>query len=129
MSHGQIRLTLHPAQEGAKQRRERYGEQLVCVRDRDDEPTKERWKTVELISEKRAGEASKPQWGETALVSLHVAAQEREIRQRVKAAGGKGHPKEVVWELAYGQAVALGLTERSVTRPDGAKRPSASTNG
>ena len=123
MSHGQIRLTLHPDQDGAKQLRERYGEQLVCVRYRYDETTKERWKTVELIIEKSAWEPSKPQREETTLVSLHVAAQEREIRQRVKAAGGKWNPKEVVWELAYGQAVALGLTERIVTRLDGAKQP------
>ena len=108
------RLTLHPDQDGAKQLRERYGEQLVCVRYRYDEATKERWKTVELIIEKTAWEPSRPKWQADTLVALQVAAQEREVRQQVKTAGGKWNPKEVVWELPYGQAVALGLTDRIV---------------
>jgi hypothetical protein len=49
-------------------------------------------------------------------VTIHVAAQEREVRQQVKAAGGKWNPKEVVWELPYGQVVALGLRDRIVTK-------------
>ena len=139
MSHGQIRLTLHPDQDGAKQLRERYGEQLVCVRYRYDETTKERWKTVELIIEKSAWEPPPPKWEDSTLVSLQVAAQEREIRQRVKAAGGKWNPREVVWELPYGQVVALGMTDRIVSKEnssaqtshlhiDGNERAKPSTN-
>jgi len=116
------RLTLHPDQDGAKQLRERYGERLVCVRYRYDEATKERWKTVELIIEKSAWEPSQPKWQADTLVALQVAAQERELRQRVKAAGGKWNPKEVVWELPYGRVVALGLTERVVSKGDIAKQ-------
>ena len=133
------RLTLHPNQDGAKQLRERYGERLVCVRYRYDETTKERWKTVELIIEKSAWEPPKPKWQEDTLVALQVAAQERAVRQQVKAAGGKWNPKEVVWELPYGQAVALGLSARIVTKRevrereahllvDGAEREPPSTD-
>ena len=46
-------LTLQPDQDGAKQLRERYGDQLICVRYRYDEARKDRWKTIELIREKR----------------------------------------------------------------------------
>ncbi len=110
------RLTLHPHQDGAKQLREQYGEQLVCVRYRYDETTKERWKPVELIIEKSAWDPPPPQWHADTLVALQIAAQEREVRQHVKAAGGKWNPKEVIWELPYGQVVALGLTARIVAQ-------------
>lgn len=108
------RLTLHPDQDGAKQLRDRYGEQLVCVRYRYDEIRKRRWKTVELIVEDRAWDPTSSQWPAATLVALQVAGQEREVRQRVKAAGGKWNPRAVVWELPYGQVVALGLVERIV---------------
>jgi hypothetical protein len=41
------------------------------------------------------------------------------MRQQVKSAGGKWNPREVVWELPYGQVVALGLTERIVRTSEG----------
>lgn len=116
------RLTLHPHQDGATQPREQYGERLVCVRYRYDETTKERWKTVELIIEKSAWEPPPPQWHADTLVALQVAAQERTVQQQVKAAGGKWNPKAVVWELSYGQVVALGLTARIVTKRDDVER-------
>lgn len=40
------------------------------------------------------------------------------MRQKVKAAGGKWNPREVVWELPYGQAVALRFTTRIVIKAD-----------
>jgi len=116
------RLTLHPDQDGAKQLRDRYGERLVCVRYRYDETTKERWKTVELIIEKSAWEPPPPRWQEDTLVALQVAAPEREVRQQVKAAGGKWNPRRVVWELSYGQVIALGLTDRIVTTAEGEEK-------
>ena len=70
---------------------------------------------------------------------MQVGAQEREVRQRVKAAGGKWNPKAGVWELAYGQVTALGLTGRIVPAGeeqeqgsplliDGARHGQSSTN-
>ncbi|NOT53940.1 MAG: hypothetical protein HOP18_04975 [Deltaproteobacteria bacterium] len=122
------RLTLHPNQDGAKQLRERYGDRLVCVRYRYDETRKERWKTVELIVEKSAWEPPKPQWPEDTLVALQVGVQERVVQQQVKAAGGKWNPKEVVWELPYGQVVTLGLTARIVTKRNELEQGGPSTD-
>jgi hypothetical protein len=112
------RLTLHPNQDGAKQLRERYGEQLVCVRYRYDETTKQRWKTVELIIDKRAWEPPQAQWQEDRLVALRVAAHERGVRQQVKAAGGQWNPRQLVWEVPYGKVIALGLRGRIVCQRD-----------
>ncbi len=116
------RLTLYPDQGGAKQLRERYGERLVCVRYRYDEVKKQRWKTIELIIEKSAWEPPTPKWQADTLVALQVAAQEREVRQQVKAAGGKWNPREVVWQLPYGQVVTLGLTDRIVSPAEGGEK-------
>ena len=113
------RLTLPPDQDGAKQLRDRYGDRLVCVRYRYDETKKQRWKTVELILEKREWDPPPPRQPEDPPVAIQVAAQERGVRQQVKAAGGKWNPRHVVGELPYGQVVALGLTDRIVTKADG----------
>ena|SRR4051794_17374597 len=115
------RLTLHPHQDGAKQLRAQYGERLVCVRYRYDETKKQRWKTVELIIEKSEWEPPTLMRQDDTIVALQVTAREREVRQQVKAAGGKWNPREVVWELPYGQVVALGLTGRIVTKAAGRK--------
>ena len=115
------RLTLHPHQDGAKQLRDRYGERLVCVRYRYDETKKQRWKTVELIIDKSEGEPPPLLRRDDTLVALQVTAREREVRQQVKAAGGKWKPRELVWELPYGQVVALGLTGRIVAKAAGRK--------
>jgi len=111
------RLTLHPDQDGAKQLRDRYGERLVCVRYRYDETKKQRWKTVELIIEKWDWEPPMPRQPEDAVVAIQVAAQEREVRKQVKAVGGKWNPREVVWELSYGQVVDFSNSHFDLSRP------------
>ncbi len=47
-----VRLSLNPGQDGTKSLLARYGKQLVCVRYRYDDQTKQRVKTVELIVER-----------------------------------------------------------------------------
>ncbi|MBI3798521.1 MAG: hypothetical protein HY268_16360 [Deltaproteobacteria bacterium] len=113
------RLTLHPEQDGAKHLRDRYGDRLVCVRYRYDATKKQRWKTVELIIEKSAWEPPTPIRQDDTIVALQVTVREREVRQQVKAAGGKWNPRELVWELPYGRVVALGLTGRIVAKASG----------
>jgi hypothetical protein len=77
---------------------------------------------VELIIEKIAWEPPTSRQPEDAVVAIQVAVQEREVRQQVKAAGGKWNPKAVVWELPYGQVVTLGLMARIVTKGDERER-------
>ena len=112
------RLTLPPNQDGAKHLREQYGDRLVCVRYRYDETKKRRWKTVELIVEESDWAPPMPRQQEDIIVAIEVTVQERAVRQQVKAAGGKWNPRGVVWELPYGQVVALGLTDRIVTNAE-----------
>jgi hypothetical protein len=118
------RLTLPPYQDGAKQRRDRYGERLVCVRYRYDETKKQRWKAVELIIEKREWEPPAPRRLEDATVVIQVAAQEREVRRQVKAVSGKWNPKDVVWELPYSQVAVLDPMDRIGSKRDDWKKES-----
>jgi len=130
---------LQPDQDGAKQLCEQYGERLVGVCYRYDEAKKARGKTGELIIEKSEWEPMAVHWQADTRVALQIAVQEREGRQRVKAAGGKWNPSEAVWEFPYGRGVALGMTNRIVSkasprtqnehlRIDGSEKMRPSTN-
>ncbi len=47
-------------------------------------------------------------------MGLRVAWQELELRQRVKAAGGRWEAERRVWELSREAALGLGLEDRIV---------------
>jgi len=40
---------------------------------------------------------------------VRIALLEAEVRQQVKTAGGRWDPQRRLWELRYGQVIALGL--------------------
>jgi hypothetical protein len=104
----QTRLTRKPGQKGTKQLLLRYGEKLVCVRDRYDPDKRKRYKTVELIVEEREWMPAK------CLVQVRIAPGETELQAKVKFMGGRWRPEKQLWELAYIQVVKLGLLERMV---------------
>ena len=112
-----VRLTLKPGQRGTKQLVEQYGDRLVCVRYRYDAERGKRYKTVELIAE----EVDWVQEGTPAaalMMGVLVAREETELREQVKAAGGRWNPERQVWELRYDRVRRLGLEGRLV-REDG----------
>ena len=106
------RLTLRPGDRGTKKLVERYGSRLVCVRYRYDEDTGRRIKTVEWILDETLDPSIYPpiQPYEPRLIS--VGFHEVELREQVKAAGGRWHPEAVAGSLPYERIVSLGLTER-----------------
>lgn len=105
------KLTLHPGQRGTRKLTAKYGEQLVCVRYRYDEAKKKRYKTVELIEEAVDWEPNgKPK--ETRIVAVRINWQEEDMREKVKAVGGKWDPELKLWWMEYGQVELLGLVGR-----------------
>ncbi len=50
------------------------------------------------------------------IVQLSVKYGEIQIGRLIRAAGGRWNRKEKVWELPYGEVLALGLQDRMVTR-------------
>jgi hypothetical protein len=47
-------------------------------------------------------------------MAVRVEYWESELREQVKQAGGIWRPRQKVWEMSYGQVVALGLESRVV---------------
>ncbi|HXH09058.1 MAG TPA: hypothetical protein VNP04_04715 [Alphaproteobacteria bacterium] len=67
-----------------------------------DAQRKKRFKTVELRGAEREWAPPPPRFAEV------------ELREQVQQAGGKWNPRRKVWELRYGQVVALKLEARIV---------------
>jgi hypothetical protein len=110
------RLKLNPGQRGTKKLVTKYGDRLICVRYRYDEQTKKRYKTVELIEETVDWEPKAATITEHTLVEIQIDWSEAELRQAVKAAGGRWNPDRKLWRLAYGEVIRLGLEQRIVER-------------
>ncbi len=108
------RLTLRPGERGTKKLFERYGHRLVCVRYRYDEGTGRRIKTVELIIDETEDIPVQPPIQPYAQRLISIGFHEVELREQVKAAGGRWHPEAVAWSLPYERIVSMGLTARMV---------------
>ena len=116
-SRSRIRLHLKPGQKGTRQLVAKYGERLVCVRYRYDPARRKRFKTAEIIVSERDWEPTPPRFANDQIVGVRVAFEEVDVRERVKQAGGTWNRPRRVWQLAYGDAVALGLSDRIVAAP------------
>ncbi len=108
----EARLKLKPGQKGTKKLLELYGQRLVCVRYRYDEQRQKRFKTVELILGETPWTPKPKPVNKTTIVNLRVELKEAELQRKVKSAGGKWNPAKRLWEISYGQAIALGLEDR-----------------
>jgi len=104
--------TIQPGRRGAKKFLAQYGDRLVCVRYRQDEQRKRRFKTIELIVEEWPWTPPLPRRRKESRVFVKVTFPERELRQQIKGVGGVWHPDKQAWEIRYDRAVALGLTSR-----------------
>ena len=98
---------LMPQDPGARRWATEFGDKLLCVRYRVDTERQRRQTTVELIVDEA------PTLG-SARVGLRITWAEKELRQRVKEAGGKWHAGPGLWMLPLGIARQLGLAERIV---------------
>ena len=85
---------------------------MVCVRYVEDLLTGERFKTVELAVE-TSGWSLK--LAPDLIVGVKIALHEKELRTRVKAAGGCWDPYDRVWLIHYKDLKPLGLEHRNCT--------------
>lgn len=109
-----VRLSSRPGQPGTKGLLKQYGKSLTCVRYRYDERTKQRIKTVELIVDRSSWQPVTRRLDGEALVTVRVDWHETELRQKVKALGGKWDPVKRVWRLGREHVESLGLERRIV---------------
>jgi hypothetical protein len=101
-----------PGDNGTKKLLARYGEDLVCVRYVEDLLTGERFKTVELAVEENAWS---PKLKPDLVVGVKIALHEKDLRKRVKNAGGCWDPYDRVWLVQYKDLGPLGLEHRKFT--------------
>ncbi len=110
-----IKRTLLPGQPGAKKLGARYGDRLVCVRYRYDPEQQRKITTVEIIVDERPWRPDPQRMHPNTRLSLCVGYDEVNVRNTVKAAGGKWDARQKVWKLAYKQVMALRLMDRVVS--------------
>jgi hypothetical protein len=103
---------LKPGQPGTKRLLEQYGARLISVRYIYDAERRRKYKTVELVIEEEAWSGPQRIISPHEVVGVQVALGELELQRRVKQAGGKWNPARRLWELRYGQVVALKLESR-----------------
>jgi hypothetical protein len=109
-----IKRVLQPGKPGTKKLSERYGDNLVCVRYRYDDEKMTTFKTIEIIIERKPWQPNIKRIHKNEIMSLHIAYEEVNARNLVKAAGGKWDPKRRVWQLVYEKVRELGMTNRIV---------------
>ena len=102
---------LATGQKGTKKLRDRYGDQLVCVRYRYDAARQRRLKTIAWIVEEVPRPARAGRNG-AEMVGVRVAVHDVALQRQVKRVGGRWNPAHRVWELRREQALQLGLHER-----------------
>ncbi len=105
------RLNLKPGQKGTKKLVDEYGKSLLYVRYRYDETRGVRLKTVEIVVEEKPWQPSARLRNED-IVPVAVDFAERELRNKLKAAGGKWNPEEKVWHVPFGLIRGTELEER-----------------
>jgi hypothetical protein len=103
------RLILKPGQRGTKALAKKYGDNLVCVRFRYDEVTRQRLKTIELVVERANWEPPEPKYSPSRPVPLRIEGYELELRSQVKAAGGRWNPEKQLWFVKFGNIAGTPL--------------------
>ena len=105
------RLNLKPGQKGTKKLVEKYGKALLYVRYRYDEQRGVRLKTVEIVVEEKPWAPSLRLRDED-IVPITVAYIEKELREKLKTAGGRWDPEAKLWLVRYGAIRGTELEER-----------------
>jgi hypothetical protein len=104
----QVKLKLRPGDRGTKKLTRRYRDKLVAVRYRYDSAKGKRYTTVELIVEETPWIGrSKP----GSDVFVRVAWDQKDLKNRIKQAGGDYYSNRKLWKLPYETAKKLGIAK------------------
>jgi hypothetical protein len=116
-----VKTVRNPGEPGTRRLAARYGERLICVRYRYDPIRQRRYKTIELIVEEQAWvpppepELEEPRHAPRR-VGVRIGYHERELRRKIKAAGGTWSEQERLWRVSPDAIETLGLEARVVRR-------------
>ena len=107
-------LTLRPGDKGTRKLVERFGARLVRVRYLYDAEAGRRLKTVELIvqSVPWRPRSRSPRRRDDDIISVRIAWQETDLRERAKRLGAVWRPAQKLWEIRWSDARRLGIADR-----------------
>jgi len=107
---------INPGMKGTKKLVEQFGDKLVCVRYRHDYKSQRKIKTIELIIDESPLSNNPSKIPMNKIVQLQVKYGEVHIGKLIRSAGGYWNREQRVWELPYGEVIALGLEDRIVRK-------------
>jgi hypothetical protein len=99
------RLHLEPGQKGTKQLLAQRGDSLVCVRYYHDPGAEATIQDRQVDC--RGTELEATRFSDDAVVAVRVAFAETQLRQRVKAAGGRWNADRTLWDCVTPRSSAL----------------------
>ena len=102
----QVTKKLAPDQPGAKKLAQRFGEQLLCVRYRQDTEAGRRYTTVELVVDEGPMPIDKRR---SLFVCLRIAFDDLALRQAIRNHGGTWDKRRRVWRMHQDGVLALQL--------------------
>lgn len=102
----QVTKKLAPDQPGAKKLAQRFGEQLLCVRYRQDAEAGRRYTTVELVVDEGPMPIDKRK---SAFVYLRIAFDDLVLRQAIRQQGGTWDKRRRLWRMHQDAVHALQL--------------------
>ncbi len=111
--------TLRPNDAGTKRLTREYGDSLVAVRYRKGINPNNIYTTVEIIVDAKpyipgVTHVPSPKTRHAQQVPLHIAYQETDMRQRVKAAGAFWDAEQKAWFLEYAKVCEMKLQDRII---------------
>ena len=107
LNNWHVEKKIKPSERGAIKIARAYGNELLCVRYRDNHYGTERLTTVELVVERVV-----IQKRDDPLVSFKIKSDEIELQQLAQSKGAKYDRKNFMWKLARSEVLRMGLRSR-----------------
>ena len=104
-------IKLIPGQKGTKKQVAEHGSALFCVRYRYDAESRTRFKTVELIIERKPWTPPPHRFKDDTYVYLRISYGDKGLREKAKAAEGLWDPKKRAWRIQFGKIKDTELTK------------------
>lgn len=106
---------IKPGLPGTKGLLKKYGDDLICVRYRNDFKRNKRLKTIELIYDEKPLVIDSNKIPMNKIMNIKVEYGEKKLGILLRNAGGRWDRKNKVWKLPYKEVLELGLEKRIVT--------------
>lgn len=104
---------IKPDQRGAIKLARQHGNELLCVRYRENSDRTERLTTIELVVERAV-----IQKRDDPIVSFKIRQDELELRRLAMAKGAKYDGKHFMWKLRRSEVLRMGLRSRIAVTSD-----------